>query len=152
MSGDVSGSLGAPARPLLAFPTVRLPITPPEAARVRTRDLLRRLIRLPVTAAYRAETGLRNLLARTATDRGWTAAVIPYAGYARGRHARILGRVLLAPADVDPAAQRGVPGWRRLLTLERPGADLEVELAEDRIAIAIGPGGLIDTVVTSAKS
>lgn len=101
-----------------------------------------------VTVAYRADTGLRALLADQAIQRGWTPAVVPYPGYATTHRARILGRVLLAPAAVDPAALRGIPGWRRLLTLERPGTDLEVEVAGVTVPLTSGRAGIIDAEVT----
>ena len=61
-----------------------------------------------IAIAYRAETGIRDWLAQRAVGRGWSPAVIPYSGYASAHHARVLGRVVLAPASVDPAARRGI--------------------------------------------
>lgn len=108
----------------------------------------RRLRKMPNKVAYRAETGLRDLLADQAIKRGWTPAVIPYPGYATTHRARIMGRVLLAPPDVDPAARRGLPGWRRLLTLERPDTELEVQLGGVTARISSGRAGIIDAEVT----
>lgn len=100
-----------------------------------------------MAVAYRAETGVRDLLAAVARRRGWTPAVIAYPGYATARGARVLGRVLLAPSTVEPSALRGIAGWRRLLTLERPGVDLEVDLAGTVVQLASGPAGIVDAVV-----
>lgn len=106
--------------------------------------LPRRLRALPVTLAYRTETAVRDGLARWATGRGWTTAVIPYSGYAGPHHARVLGRVVLAPAAVDPGARRGVPGWRRLLTLERPRVEVRVELDGVTSTVTSDEAGIVD--------
>ncbi|MFB0836163.1 App1 family protein [Arthrobacter halodurans] len=105
---------------------------------------LSRFRQAAVTAAYRMETGIRDRLARRAAERGWTPAVIPYSGYAGADHARVLGRVVLAPASVDPAARRGISGWRRLLTLESPGTDVEIELGGTTTTATSDSAGIID--------
>jgi phosphatidate phosphatase APP1 len=97
-----------------------------------------------VTVAYRTETGLRDELARRAARRGWTPAVIPYSGYASGDHARVLGRVVLAPAKVDPSARRGVAGWRRLLTLESPGTEVQIEFGGTTTTARSDSAGIVD--------
>lgn len=97
-----------------------------------------------VAVAYRTETGVRDRLAALAARRGWTPAVLPYSGYAGHGRARILGRVVLAPSSVDPAAARGVPGWRRLLTLECPGVRAEVELAGRVVEVVSDEAGVVD--------
>lgn len=104
------------------------------------------LRRAGITTAYRAETGLRNLLTRVAVRRGWTPAVLPYSGYAGPHRARVLGRIVLAPAGADPAARRGIPGWQRLLTLESPGAQVEVELGGMTQTSVSDAAGLVDVV------
>ncbi len=101
-----------------------------------------------VGVAYRTETGLRDRLARRAASRGWIPAVIPYSGYGSANHARVLGRVVLAPAAVDPAARRGIPAWRRLLTLESPGTEVEVEIGGSRTTATSDAAGIIDAEVT----
>ncbi|NOJ60304.1 phosphatase domain-containing protein [Arthrobacter sp. 260] len=98
-----------------------------------------------VTAAYRTEQGIRNRLARRAARQGWTPAVIPYSGYASADHARVLGRVVLAPASVDPAARPGISGWRRLLTLESPGVDVRIELGGVTATVTSDSAGIIDS-------
>ena len=97
-----------------------------------------------VTVAYRTETGVRDRLARRAARRGWTPAVVPFSGYASASHARVLGRIVLAPASVDPAARRGIPGWRRLLTLESPGTEVEIELDGTTTTVTSDEAGIID--------
>lgn len=105
---------------------------------------LSRFRQTAVTAAYRTETGIRDWLARRAASRGWTPAVIPYSGYASAQHARVLGRVVLTPASVDPAARRGISGWRRLLTLESPGTEVTVELCGTTTTVTSDSAGIID--------
>lgn len=105
---------------------------------------LSRFRKAAVTAAYRTETGLRDRLASRAASQGWTPAVIPYSGYASADQARVLGRVVLAPASVDPAAYRGISGWRRLLTLESPGTDVEIELGGTTTTVTGDSAGIID--------
>jgi phosphatidate phosphatase APP1 len=55
--------------------------------------------------------------------------------------------VLLAPPTVEPSELRGIAGWRRLLTLELPGVDLEVAIGGTTTQAASGSAGLIDTMV-----
>ncbi|MFP7761612.1 App1 family protein [Marisediminicola sp. LYQ85] len=112
-----------------------MPSTSPSSGRLR---------RASITVAYRTETGVRDWLSRRAVRRGWTPAVIPYSGYASGGHARVLGRVVLAPASVDPSGRRDVRGWRRLLTLESPGAEVHVELAGSTTTVRSNEAGIID--------
>lgn len=100
-----------------------------------------------VRTAYRLETGLRGAASRIALRAGWTAAVLPYRGYGTQGRARVLGRILLAPTATDPAARRGVPGWQRLLTLERPGVDVVVELGGSRRTARSDDGGIVDATL-----
>ncbi|MGJ9373856.1 App1 family protein [Nesterenkonia sp. CF4.4] len=74
--------------------------------------------------------------------------MIPYSGYASGDHARVLGRVVLAPASVNPAARRGISGWRRLLTLESPGTEVSIKLGGTTTAVTSDEAGIIDARVT----
>lgn len=115
---------------------------------VTRKQVLSAARRTAITAAYRTETGLRDLFASGAAKRGWTPAVLPYSGYGGEHRARVLGRVVLAPASVDPAARRGIPGWRRLITLECPAADAEVEFAGARTTVTSDSSGLVDTTIT----
>lgn len=94
--------------------------------------------------AYRLETGIRDLLARGARNRGWTPAILPYPGYADAGHARVLCRVVLAPANTDPASLRGISGWRRLLTLESPGVEVTVALDGTTTTLTSDEAGIID--------
>jgi phosphatidate phosphatase APP1 len=105
-----------------------------------------RLVRI----GYRVETGLRELACRVALRAGWTEAILPYPGYGTRGRARVLGRVLLAPPATDPAARREVPGWQRFLTLERPDADVAVELSGSRRTVRSDEGGVVDVVLDVA--
>lgn len=100
--------------------------------------------------AYRAEIGLRHQLSRAARRRGWSPAVLPYPGYGGHGRVRVLGRVLLAPAGTHPAARRGVPGWQRLLTLELPDVDVEVDVADERVTTRSDEAGLLDVTLDAA--
>lgn len=98
-------------------------------------------------AAYRAETGLRDLVAGGARRLGWTTAALTYPGYAGRGRARVLGRVLLAPPGTDPGARRDVPGWRRMLTLEQPGGELDVTVGDTRTAARADESGFVDVTI-----
>ncbi len=54
---------------------------------------------------------------------------------------------MLAPPQVDPAARRGVPGWRRLLTLESPGQHVVVRLGGAQEELLIDAAGMIEVVL-----
>lgn len=103
-----------------------------------------RFRRAAIAVAHRTETGVRDRLARRAAGRGWTPAVLPYSGYAGADHARVLGRVVLAPASVDPAARRGISGWRRLLTLESPGTAVTIEFCGTTTTVTSDSAGIVD--------
>ncbi|WP_241175873.1 phosphatase domain-containing protein [Modestobacter sp. KNN46-3] len=102
-----------------------------------------RLVRI----AYRLENGLRDQLARVARRRGWHPAALSYPGYGASGSARVLGRLLLAPAGTDPGARRHIPGWRRLLTLEQPQGEVEIELGGVRHRARSDDAGLVDVTL-----
>ncbi|MFN3865887.1 MAG: App1 family protein [Demequina sp.] len=101
-----------------------------------------------ITAAYRAENGVREWFARRALRNGWTPAVLPYSGYSSGDTARVLGRVVLAPPSFDLAARRGMRGWRHLLTLERPNTDVQITLGQTTITATSDEAGIVDVRVS----
>jgi len=105
-----------------------------------------RVVSLPALAR-RADGALRDLSSRLARRAGWTPAVLAHPGYGSGGRARVLGRVLLAPAALDPAARRALPGWQRFLTLESPGTEVVVELAGRRTVVHSDDDGLIDVTL-----
>lgn len=100
-----------------------------------------------VPVAYATGTRLRAGASALAVRVGWRPALLPYSGYASTNQARVLARVVLAPASADPAARRGVAAWRRLLTLECPAAEVRVELAGVMTTVSSDDGGLIDVTV-----
>ena len=100
-----------------------------------------------IVAAYRVETGLRDVLALWARRRGWTRAALTYPGYGGQGRARVLGRLLLAPPGTDPQARRDVPGWRRLLTLEEPDGEVDVTLGAVRERVRADASGFIDATL-----
>jgi phosphatidate phosphatase APP1 len=100
-----------------------------------------------VSIAYAAETALRSGMIALAERVGWRPALLPYSGYADGDSARILARVVLAPASVDPAARRGIAAWRRLLTLECPATEVRIELGGTTTVVTTDDAGLVDTTV-----
>lgn len=97
-----------------------------------------------VAVAYRTETGVRERLSQIARRRGWVPAVLPYAGYAADGEARVLGRVVLAPSTADPRTRRGIPGYRRLLTLECPAVPTRVELDGGGVEATTDHAGVLD--------
>lgn len=100
-----------------------------------------------VAAAYRLETGVRNALADRARRRGWTTAALAYPGYGGGGRARVLGRLLLAPSGIQPQDRRNIAGWRRLLTLEQPGGEVDISLGGVRVQASADEAGVIDVTV-----
>lgn len=106
-----------------------------------------RLVATARSVAFSAERGGTSGLSWVARRRGQTPAVLPYVGYAGPDAARVLARVVLSPPSVEPAAARGVSGWRRLLTLEQPGVDVEVELGGVRRTATSDGAGLIDVTL-----
>ncbi|GAA4748821.1 hypothetical protein GCM10023328_34130 [Modestobacter marinus] len=100
-----------------------------------------------IRIAYRAENGLRDQLARVARRRGWHPAALTFPGYGAGGRARVLGRLLLAPVGTDPGARRDIPGWRRFLTLEEPGGDVELALGGVRRRARSDAAGLVDVTL-----
>lgn len=100
-----------------------------------------------MSTAFTLERGGTAVLSSVARRRGWTAAVLPYVGYAGPERARVLARVVLAPGSVEPSEARGLAGWRRLLTLEQPGVHVEVELAGTRRTVTSGSAGLVDVTL-----
>jgi phosphatidate phosphatase APP1 len=98
--------------------------------------------------ARRGDAAVRDLASRLARRSGWTPAVLAHPGYGSGGRARVLGRVLLAPAGTHPEERRrAVPGWQRFLTLESPGAEVVVEVAGQRTVVRSDDDGLVDATV-----
>lgn len=106
----------------------------------QTDDVHRRVIGL----AYTLQTGVLDWLSGRAVARGWTPAILPYPGYAGAGHARVLCRVVLAPAQLEPSSLRGISGFRRLLTLEYPGAEVTMELEGTTTTLTSDGSGIID--------
>ena len=100
-----------------------------------------------VAAAYRVKTRVNRELSRRARRRGWTIAALGYPGYAAQGRARVLGRLLLAPAGTDPNARLDIPGWRRMLTLEQPYGEIDVSVGDVRVRARADDAGLIDLTV-----
>lgn len=107
-----------------------------------------RLRPLPIT--YVAVTEVRKRLARLLTRLGWRPALLPYSGYADAEQGRVLARVVLAPASVDPARRRGIAAWRRLLTLERPSVEVEIELGGTTTTAVSDEQGILDATIALA--
>ncbi|WP_380164050.1 App1 family protein [Jannaschia sp. R86511] len=129
------------SRPTPPATPARPPVSGPGAP---ARRALTRVRTAAVRVAYRAEVGATALLSRLAARRGWSEAVLPYTGIGAPDHVRVLARVVLAAPGAEPSEVVGVAGWRRLLTLERPGARLDVEVAGRRHELVSGPGGFVD--------
>jgi phosphatidate phosphatase APP1 len=100
--------------------------------------------------AHRLSTSLRSWLARGAARRGWRPAVLPFPGYGGQGRVRVLARVLMAPPGTDPAALRGVPGWRRLLTLELADVPVEIQVAGRRASARTDSAGLLDATLEAS--
>ncbi|MGY1709221.1 phosphatase domain-containing protein [Geodermatophilus sp. SYSU D00758] len=103
----------------------------------------RRLLAL----ANRLGTAAREASAAVARRSGWTTAALAFPGFGGSGRARVLGRLLLAPSGTDPGARRDLPGWRRLLTLEEPGGEVEVALGGRRTRVRADRAGLLDVTL-----
>ena len=114
--------------------------------------MLARLNSRAITAAYRADTGLRDWWARRAVRRGWSPAVLPYSGYASGTSARVLCRVVLAPPSFDLDRRRGMRGWRHLLTLEHPHADLQITVGDTTATVTADESGIVDARIVLERA
>lgn len=97
--------------------------------------------------AHRIETALRDAVAAVLRRRGWTPTVLAYPGYGADGRARVLGRVLLAPRAAHPEARVAVPGWQRLLTLEAPRTEVQVEVDGATRTLCSDDDGLLDAVL-----
>ncbi|MQA32242.1 App1 family protein [Modestobacter roseus] len=104
------------------------------------------MVSLPALA-HRADVAVHDLLSGVARRVGWTPVVLAHPGYGSDGRARVLGRVLLAPAGAHPEARRAVPGWQRFLTLESPRTEVTVELAGQRRTVVSDDDGLIDVTL-----
>jgi phosphatidate phosphatase APP1 len=100
-----------------------------------------------LAGAYAAKTWVDRVLSGLARRRGWTTAAVGYPGYAAGGRARVRARLLLAPAGIDPGSRADVPGWRRLLTLEQPSAEVDVGLGGTRVRVRADGAGLVDVTI-----
>jgi len=100
-------------------------------------------------ALFRSGRARRDVLASFLARRGWTSAVLPYPGYARGGSTRVLARVVLAPPGRQPSEVRGVTAWHRLVTLQRSRVDVEVtaEGQAEVHRVRSGPGGFVDATL-----
>ena len=107
----------------------------------------RRSLRFAVATAYRLQTRVNDALSDRARRRGWTTAALGYPGYAAQGQARVLGRLLLAPAGTDPNARADIPGWRRLLTLEQQHGEIDISLGDTRVRARADEAGLIDLTI-----
>jgi phosphatidate phosphatase APP1 len=103
----------------------------------------RLLERLAHGAVRRGDRGVHGLFARRARSRGWHTSVVAFPGYAVGDRVRVLGRALLAPPG-PPGDDLGHRGWRRLLTQEEPGAEVDVVVGTHVRRVRCDVNGLLD--------
>ena len=101
----------------------------------------------PLTITYVVVSGARKGLAHLLTRLGWRPALLPYSGYADAERGRVLARVVLAPASADPAGRRGIAAWRRLVTLERPSVEVEIEVGGITTTAVSDEQGILDAAV-----
>ncbi|WP_340295512.1 phosphatase domain-containing protein, partial [Aquipuribacter hungaricus] len=87
--------------------------------------------------------GVHALLARRARADGWRTSLVAFPGYAVGDRVRVLGRALLAPPG-PVGDDLGHRGWRRLLTLEEAGAEVEVVVGGVGHRVRCDENGLLD--------
>jgi phosphatidate phosphatase APP1 len=98
--------------------------------------------------AARIEDAIHRVLERRARQRGWDLTIIPYTGYGAPGWARIMARVLFAPAERKPRrAPKKVRGWRSFATLPARDMTVVVEAGDHRHDARTDRGGFIDVVV-----
>ena len=80
--------------------------------------------------------------------------VQPYPGYGTDGWVRVLGRVLLVPpaaanrdAEVGQAGHRAVRGWRSFVTVQVPGARVDVHIGGSVHRVLADRGGYVDAVL-----
>lgn len=95
-------------------------------------------------------------LARALWRRGWVLTVQPYPGYGSSGWVRVLGRVLLVPpraaarhADVGQVGHRAVRGWRTFVTVQVPGAKVDVHVDGATHRVVADRGGYVDAVLAA---
>ncbi|MGJ6979038.1 App1 family protein [Aestuariimicrobium soli] len=98
----------------------------------------------------RAEEVVNRQLAARMRKRGWVETIIPYAGYGSSDQLRILGRVVLTPAnprtDLLRAADKFLSqrGWRNFMAVPIAQASVAVTSMDSTIEIEANRGGYID--------
>ena len=98
----------------------------------------------------RAEQVVNRQLTARLGKRGWKETVIPYAGYGSSDQLRILGRVVLTPAnprtDLLRAADKFLSqrGWRNFMAVPVEHAKVTVTTMDSAIEIEANRGGYID--------
>jgi len=100
--------------------------------------------------AARVEDAVGLRLNRLLRRRGWQPRVVTYTGYGTQEWARVLARVLLAPAGVRTREVAGARGWRRFLAATAPGVRVTVEIGGQHHEVVSERGGYIDTVLTAS--
>lgn len=103
--------------------------------------------------AARFEDRFYRALARFLWRRGWVLTVQPYPGYGTTEWVRVLGRVLLVPpgaaarhAAVGHRGHPAVRGWRSFVTVQVPGAQVDVHIGSRAHRVVADRGGYVDVV------
>ena len=99
--------------------------------------------------AYRIDLAVLQWRARRARERGWTAQVIPYAGYGSTSWIRVLGRVLLADEEAHKRRHHpaGARGWRNFTSVWLSDAEVRVDVGDEQHHIRADRSGIIDEVI-----
>ncbi|WP_432523427.1 App1 family protein [Kineococcus sp. SYSU DK006] len=104
--------------------------------------------------AARVEDAVKGLVGRRLRRRGYHARAVAYPGYGGPGWVRVLGRVLLGPADTPADLEReelrSVRGWRHFLTVPVADAEVHVRIGGEqgvRTVLRTNREGYLDEVV-----
>ncbi len=84
---------------------------------------------------------------------GWVESVIPFAGYGSSTHLRVLGRVVLRPADAHTPLGKAAEellqqrGWRNFMAAPIPRAIVRVQLGSSQVELHTDRNGYVDVRV-----
>ncbi len=98
--------------------------------------------------ASRLEARVHRLVARRLVRRGWVPTVVPYVGYGGADWARVLARVVLAPAGSAAQELEDVRGWRRFFTPWSGGVPVRLGVGTHVHETVSRPDGYVDVVVS----
>lgn len=100
--------------------------------------------------AARIEDAFHRWRERRGRKRGLVTTIVPYAGYGTSSWARILCRVVLAPATGAPTQRaEKVRGWRSFFSIPVEDVDVTVVVGGTGYVVRPARGGIVDVMLDS---